>query len=145
MAECLSNNFNECSLAAVIERVNSIDVLKEPLLVKVDDNGRHLVHQTTGILDFDRKGDNVVSYSAEKFKEEFGDKSMMTYGQYVQDQSTLSDNRLDPLIDEVTRSQFMYMADRIEEIKLDMKDAGESFVPKPRDMDGMNFQGMNGG
>lgn len=134
---CLSDNFNECSLKAVIDRVNGINVLEEPLLIKAED-GRYLVHEHTSLFDLDRNRDNVVSYSQDEFQQEYGDTSLMTYDQYVDAQKILSDNRLNGLIDETTRSQFQYMEDRIEEIQRDMADAGERFeVSAPQNTPGI--------
>jgi hypothetical protein len=125
-----TSNFNENSLAAVINRVNAIDVLQEPLLIKVE-GGRYVVHERTGIEFLSRMGmdqrDDIVSYGPDEFAEKYGDRRLMTYDQYVYDQKTLSNNRMDGSITELTRSQFQYMDARIEEIQKDMAEAGETF------------------
>ncbi|MCB1651726.1 MAG: hypothetical protein KDI46_06720 [Alphaproteobacteria bacterium] len=129
----LSCNFNDQSLIGVKNRINGIDVLQEPLLMGRTVNGDYIVHERLGptmLFDYHSK-DGVNVYSADEFKDRYGDKCLMTYEQYKRDQHTLSDARLDPLMDELTRSQFLYMRDRIEEIGKDMQEFDQENSPQP--------------
>ena len=119
----LAENYNEQSLIAVVNRINSIDVLQEPLLVGINGD-KLLVHERNGGIlkhtSFDQR-DGIVEYNSAQFKEKFGDQKVMTIDEYISDQKILSDERFSPLVDEKTRSQFMFMKDRIEEVAKDVK------------------------
>lgn len=112
-------------------KVNSMDVLREPLLIK-EQNGLYMVHERSGPkwLYGAHQIDDVNVFSDKTLAERHDTTDLMTLDEYKDLLDTLNSNR--GRIDEQTRSQMLYMRDRIEEIDNDMQDNGYTYQNTPQ-------------
>ncbi|HCQ71587.1 MAG: hypothetical protein CL570_04745 [Alphaproteobacteria bacterium] len=125
MAKLISDEFNKSvgDWQKASEFINGFDVLNEPILVGTRGEVS-LIHHKTGewewsdVLPLPVRKDDVEAFLPNDLAEEYDQPDFMTFQQYQDVAKVLDDNR--QLLDEVTRSQMLYMFDRIKEIKSDM-------------------------
>lgn len=126
-AKSIVDDFNNHSKAAVFYRNLDRDVSREPLLIK-QENGRYLVHESSGLLGpLTSDGAGVLkSYNKEELVNEHGSlDKIRTYDQFKADSEVLSKT---PGLGRNLSENSDFMGFRLKEIQADMKAAGESFA-----------------
>lgn len=129
-----TSNFNDHSKAVVFQRNLERDFRTQPILMK-QENGRYLVHEPTlgsslfGGINGERTG-SLKSYSKDDLEKAHGPvDQIQTFDQFKKDAEVLRKTPgLGPKLSDVAFD----MGTRLDDIKGDMKAAGETFQPAPR-------------